>query len=350
MIENTIHIGPAFAGGMGSVIQGYIKLFGLPKENAWNSYKNSFIKSLPCLFAICFKILFKKQKDIICYHLHLASDGSILRKLIVALCLKLSHKKFIVHIHGAKFQEHYSQRLLVKLLVKLSDAVVCITEQMKNFIEKENLRSRIFVIPNFCETIAENPVDLEKHENPVKIVFAGLYGQRKGIYDLLAAFEKANFSVLVQLDLYGDGEVDKVWNIAKKSAKKTCINVNGWTEHCEYLKKLPDYDFLVLPSYSETFGLSLAEAMGFGIPVASTFAGAIPEVVKNNETGLLVDVGNIEQLTLALEKLANNLELRIELGKNAWKDIKERFSPEIVLGKLEDMYSSIIKKEVLGNA
>ena len=338
MIEKTIHIGPAFDGGMGSVIQGYIKLFGLPKENVWNSYNNGFIKSLPRLLAICFRILFKKQKSIICYHIHLADDGSIPRKLIIALCLKLRNKKFIVHLHGSKFQKKYFQKLLVKLLVRLSDAVVCITEQMRNFLEKENLRCRIFIVPNFCETIAENPVDLKKHENPIKIIFAGRYLQRKGIYDLLAAFEKANFDVPVQLDLFGDGEVEKVEEIVSKSLKKNLIIVNGWTDHSEYIKKLPDYDFLVLPSYAEVFPMSILEAMGFGIPVVSTYAGGISEMVENGKSGILFDAGNIEELTSALEKLTIDKNMKIELGKNAWKDAKTKYSPEIVLRKLEDVY------------
>ena len=346
MIEKTIHIGPIFDGGIGSVVQGYIRLFGLPKENAWNSYKNGFVKSLPCLFEICLKILFKKQKDIVCYHIHLASDGSILRKLIVALCLKLRNKKFIVHLHGSKFQEHYLKRALIRILAKMllraSNGIICITAQMRTFLEEKiPIKDNVFVIPNFCETIAETPVNLNEHGEPIKIVFAGRYGQRKGVYDLLAAFEKANFDVAVQLDLYGDGEVEKVRRIVENSAKKACINVSGWVEHNEYLNKLPNYDFLVLPSYAETFGLSLVEAMGLGIPVVSTFAGAIPEVVKNGETGLLVATGDVAALAQAMEKLVRDKNLRIELGENAWKDVKERFSPDIVLKKLESIYGNI---------
>jgi glycosyltransferase involved in cell wall biosynthesis len=348
MIEKTIHIGPVFDGGIGSVVQGYIKRFGLPKENAWNSYKNGFVKSLPCLFAICFRVLFRKQKNVVCYHIHLANSGSILRKLAIALCLKLKNKKIIIHLHGSEFQKHYTQKILarvsVKILVRISDTVICITGQMKDFIEKENLKCRIFVIPNFCETIAENPVDLENRNGEIHIVYAGRYGKRKGVYNLLDAFEKTKFDVPVSLDLYGDGEVEKVKDVVKKSAKKGLITVNGWTEHGEYIKKLPNYDFLVLPSNAETFGLVLVEAMGFGIPVISTYAEAIPEVVKNGETGLLVNAGDVSGLARAMEKLAGDRNLRVNLGKNAWMDVRERFSPDRVLNLLEEMYKMVEKK------
>jgi len=343
MIEKTIHIGPIFEGGMGSVVQSYIRLLGLPRENAWNSYKSGFVKSLSRLFAICLKILFKNQKNIVCYHIHLASNGSILRKLVIALCLKLKNRKTIIHLHGAEFQEYYIQRILVRMLARISNAIVCITEQMKNFIEKENLKCRIFVIPNLCEAIAENPVNLGNRNEEVCIVYAGRYSKRKGIYDLLEAFEIAKFDIPVRLNLYGDGEVEKVKEIAKKSAKKDLITINGWIEHNEYIKKLPSYDFLVLPSYGETFGLVLVEAMGFGIPVISTYAGAIPEVVKNGETGLLVNAGDVSDLAQTMEKLAGDKDLRINLGKNAWMDVRERFSSDRVLNLLEEMYKAMEK-------
>jgi len=338
MIEKTIQIGPVYSSGIGSVIKGYIKLYGLPQNNVWNSYRNGFVKSLPCLFAICFRILFKKQKNIICYHIHLASDGSIIRKLIISLCLKIRNKKFLIHIHGSKFQEHRSQILLVKQILKLSDAVICITEQMKNFLEKENLKCEKIIIPNFCETIQENLVYLKKHENLIKIVFVGKFWQRKGVYDLITAFEKSSFNVPVQLDLYGAGEIEKVREIAYNSAKKDCINVIGWIEHADYLKKLSDYDLLVLPSYAEVFPMSILEAMGLGIPIISTFAGGVPEMIENGKNGILFEAGNVEILKNALEKIVNDKNLRFELGNNAWKVAKEKFSPEIIFEKLEDTY------------
>jgi len=345
MIEKTIHIGPVFDGGMGSVIQGYIKLFGLPEENAWNSHKENFVKSLPCLFSICTKILFSPPKKIICFHIHLSERGSVIRKFIIGSCLKLTNKKFLIHLHGADFQKEFLKtaftRALTKMLIKMSNAIICITEDMKIFIEKEKLKCRIFVIPNLCETIAKCPVDLENRDKKVCIVYAGRYGERKGIYDLLAAFEKANFNVPVHLDLYGDGEVEKVKEIVAKSAKKHLITVNGWTEHSEYIKNLPEYDFLILPSYAEVFPMSILESMGLGIPVVSTYAGGIPEMIENNKTGILFEAGNIEKLTSILEKFTDDKNLRIELGRNAWKDVKARFSPEIILEKLNDIYENI---------
>jgi len=334
-MENIIHICTTSSGGMSTVVNGYIRLFGLPRKNYWSSHSGSFLVSVFKTIIICIKILFDSHKI---YHLHTAKKGSILRKFFISIFIRFKKKKYIVHLHAGQSKElilkSKLERKFTENLLRNSNAIICITKDMECFItEKMQIKDNVFVVPNFCEIISEKPVDLAHHIEPVKIVYCGTFVKNKGIFDLVKAFEKAKFEYPVTLDLFGNGIVPKI--------EKRNINVRGWVEHDEYLKLLPNYDFLALPSKYETFGLAYVEAMGFGLPVIGTFGPAIPEIVKNNETGLLIEFGNIEQLTEALEKLANNLELRIELGKNAWEDVKNRFSPQIVLKKLEEVYNDL---------
>jgi len=332
MIENIIHICTSSSGGMSTVVNGYIKLFGLPKENYWSSHNGNFIVSIFKTILISIRILFDSHKI---YHLHTAKRGSILRKFFISIFIRIKRKKYIVHLHAGQSKElllkSKLERKITKNLLKNSSAIICITKDMECFLAQNmQIEDNVFVVPNVCETISKKIVNLAHHKKPVKIVYCGTFVKTKGIFDLIEAFEKAKFEYPVTLDLFGNGITPKI--------EEKNINVRGWVEHDEYLKLLPNYDFLALPSKYETFGLAYVEAMGLGLPVIGTFGPAIPEIVKNNETGLLVDFGNIEQLTIALEKLANNLELRIELGKNAWEDVKNRFSPQIVLKKLEEVY------------
>jgi len=335
MIENVIHICTTSPGGMSTVVNGYVKLFGLPRENYWNSHSGNFITSIFKTILICIKILFDSHKI---YHLHTAKRGSVLRKFFISIFIRLKGKKYIAHIHAREFKElilnSKFERKFAKNLLQHSSAIICITKDMECFLAQNmQIKDNVFIVPNFCETIMEKPVDFTHHREPVKIVYCGTFIKSKGIFDLVKAFERAKFEYPTTLDLFGNGIVPKI--------EKKNINVRGWVEHDEYLKLLPNYDFLALPSKYETFGLAYVEAMGSGLPVIGTFGPAIPEIVKNNKTGLLVEFGNTEQLAMALGKLANNVKLRIELGKNAWEDVKNRFSPQIVLKKLEEVYKSI---------
>ena len=67
----------------------------------------------------------------------------------------------------------------------------------------------------------------------------------------------------------------------------------------------------------------MVEALASGLPTLSTYHAGIPEVVKNNENGLLVEEGNVEQLTENLVKLIDDIELRKRLGTTAMEKAKE---------------------------
>jgi glycosyltransferase involved in cell wall biosynthesis len=342
MIEQTIHIGPVkTTGGMQSVILGYQKLFGLPSQNCWASH--SFVDFL----MVCLKIFFENNKNILCYHLHTSEKGSIVRKYIISRLIVFRKQKYILHLHGRFFQTWYLRlpnlfKTAICNLFKTASAITCIDDTMKQYvINSMHIIKNIYVIPNFCESIIEKPIDFATHKEPVRIVFCGTFVSTKGVFDLIAAFEKCNFNVATQLDMYGNGNPIETKTAAENCLKKNDIRVLGWINHSEYLQKLSSYDLLVLPSYTETFGLGLVEAMGFGIPVISTFAGAIPNVVENKSDGLLVQVGDIKALAHALETLVNDKMLRIQMGKNAWNHVKEKFSPMRVGSLLELMYANV---------
>ena len=94
------------------------------------------------------------------------------------------------------------------------------------------------------------------------------------------------------------------------------IEILGWVDRRTVRKKLQAADALVLPSYSEGLPMSLLEAMGSGLAVLTTPVGGIPEIVKNNENGLLVEPGNVPELQHALERLTDKA-LRRSLGDAA---------------------------------
>ncbi|MCF0216401.1 MAG: glycosyltransferase [Fibrobacteraceae bacterium] len=350
MIENVRHIGPALyvQGGISSVLVSYKKLFGIPESNFIASYNGSFVKSLPVLFFVCLKLLLCPEKNVACYQIHTSFNGSFLRKFIISLCLRFRGKKYIAHIHGSLFKEFCCKapnilKCCIRSYFLHSQMVICITPDMREFMDEfvGKGRCRFVVVPNPCQTIAEKPIDLASHEKPVKIVFSGRFGHRKGVYDLIQAFSLAEFNVPVEMYLFGDGEFDKVRSVAEASSRKEKIHVSGWLTHGEYLKRLVEFDLLVLPSYAETFGMSLVEAMGLGIPVISTFSGGVPYVVENGQDGFLIDAGDVQSLAEKLKILADDDSLRIEMGKTAWKSCKTKFTGDVVLNLLEEYYQKM---------
>ena len=84
-------------------------------------------------------------------------------------------------------------------------------------------------------------------------------------------------------------------------------------------------DVFVLPSYSETFGLVLIEAMAMQKPVVATSAGGVPEIVENGWDGILVPPRDEEALAKAIGLLLKNSTLRVSLSRHAREDVRKRF-------------------------
>lgn len=349
MIEKICHIGPALfvQGGISSVLVSYKKLFNLPDENFVASYNGSFVKSLPKLFLLCLRLLVCPPKKFEFFQIHTSSYGSFFRKYLISRCLRLRGKKYTCHIHGSLFDKFcdgasWFVKWMLKDYFTHSEKIFILSSEMKDIVKSVSPSSENFVVvPNPGESIADVPEDLSLHTEPVKVIFSGRFGKRKGVYDLIEAFGKASFAVPVELYLFGDGEVEKVRDCVEKSSKKDLIRVSPWMKHGEYIQQLPKYDLLVLPSYAERFSMSLVEALGFGLPVISTFVGGTAEVVEDGVCGLLVQPGDIDALRVSLETLVNDRNKRIDMGVAGWKRASGQFTGKVVLEKLISAYSEL---------
>ena len=98
----------------------------------------------------------------------------------------------------------------------------------------------------------------------------------------------------------------------------------------------------IVPSIKDYTPVTLIEAQALGKPVISTNTGAIPEIVKNNETGLLVKPEDPESLALAIKRLLFNEEERLVMGNKAKDWISQNFSLSDVVNKLEKLYFDCI--------
>ncbi len=108
----------------------------------------------------------------------------------------------------------------------------------------------------------------------------------------------------------------------------------------EYLQAA---DLSLYTSESESFCLSILEAMFFGCPSVATDVGGIPEVVAHDRTGLLVPFGDAKKLTEAVEKLIEDKALREKLGETAQQEAQKVFSAEAIIPQYELLYRRLLK-------
>ncbi len=106
---------------------------------------------------------------------------------------------------------------------------------------------------------------------------------------------------------------------------------------------LPELDLFLFTSANEGLGTTLLDAFACKVPVVSTNAGGIPEIVKNNVTGILAGVKQPSELAEAVEIVLNNSELKLRLVKNAFAEVQE-FSAEIMALKTIEIYKDSVEK------
>ena len=103
-------------------------------------------------------------------------------------------------------------------------------------------------------------------------------------------------------------------------------------------------DILVVPScWGEPFGLINIEAGAAGIPVVATRDGGIPEIIRDGDNGLLVDVGDEPALAAAVRRLADSPDLRRRMGRRAREIVEKRYTTAPVR-QLEQLYLRLLKR------
>lgn len=107
------------------------------------------------------------------------------------------------------------------------------------------------------------------------------------------------------------------------------------------MKLMPDLDLIILPTYEETFGLVVAESMLMGTPVIGSNAGGVPEIISDNNNGLLFESRNYESLSQKIISIYQSEELRIKLSNNAKIFANEEYSYQKHFSKLTNILQKL---------
>jgi glycosyltransferase involved in cell wall biosynthesis len=190
------------------------------------------------------------------------------------------------------------------------------------------------------------PADNVRHtlgiaENELVVATAGSLIARKGHDILIAAFNSAlKKRAGLHLLIMGDGP--------ERSALEKLARDYGIPQYVHFLGQVDDVgsvykaaDIFALASRGDSFGLVLAEAGYVGLPVLATNVGGIPEVVINENTGLLVEPDSIEDFATALNRLIDQPHLRARLGKAAAEHVSRAFTLQKMAHQFEDVYSCL---------
>jgi len=174
----------------------------------------------------------------------------------------------------------------------------------------------------------QRPTPRQRHEGPVKILFVGADLKRKGGLLLLEAFRPLR-PLGVELHVVTKDRV---------VPEPGVFVYHDMQPNSQALKDLYHRcDIFALPTFGDTQPLVLSEAGAAGMAVLSTDVAAIPEIVRNNETGLIVPAGDTAAISEALRRLAASPDLRMRLAERAMAHVNREYDAEKNSGRLLDL-------------
>ena len=167
--------------------------------------------------------------------------------------------------------------------------------------------------------------DNKKDNGLLHLLFVGGNCGRKGLLYAIQAIKRLNRRDL-RLDIVGDLNKEKRYsdyliNFVNDNNLHDLIKFRGRVDKETLESYWKNADIFLFPTLFEGFGIALAEAMSYQLPIISTNVSAIPELVKDGENGILVPPEDPDSLARAIEKLADNSYLRKKMGKNGYRKI-----------------------------
>lgn len=282
-------------------------------------------------------------------HIHSSFGASFYRKLPFIILASWAKKPVINHLHGADFDVFYrnapqSQKAKIRKAYAKCSVLVALSDEWKQNIGEIVPSDKIVVIENYSTLHVNDVAERMQKPNAYQILFLGFIGQRKGCYDIPAVVEKVT-TILPEAKfiLAGSGEIEHVRGKILPRLQN-CVKFPGWVRGKEKEELIHESDIFFLPSYNEGMPMSVLDAMGYGMPVVSTRVGGIPKIVREKQNGYLFEPGDTEGMAQAIIRILQEDELRRQLGAGSADIVRNEYSLERHIEKVEAMYQSIFLK------
>ncbi|MHB8624644.1 MAG: glycosyltransferase [Aggregatilineales bacterium] len=194
----------------------------------------------------------------------------------------------------------------------------------------------------FGKVLSDNFIDYNPHlKKQTTFLFIGRFDPIKGLDLLLPAFARAQQKAPhIMLALAGDGSDDyKAWlnAVIKQLGIEQHVLFLGFLTGDAKWRALQSCDVFVLPSYSESFGVAVVEAMAAGKPVIISDQVAIQDTILAAQAGLVVTC-NTDELTEKILQMAINSNLREKMGIRGRHLVEEKFTLYRLVEQLKRQY------------
>jgi len=243
--------------------------------------------------------------------------------------------------------------LLDLLLIRFAKKVVTVSDEIAIKLHQWGVSSQKIIV-------IDNGIDLQrfsnqkrnnllkeyfgiKEESKVIGTIARLTKEKGHIYLIEAAKNIVSGFPGTKFLFVGDGsERERLEKRVMQLGLKDKVIFTG--QRNDVIDILSFLDIFVLPSITEGLPIALLEALASRLPVVATSVGAVPKVIIDRETGLLIEPGSPESLRGAISELLSNQERARQFGNQAYRKVEKEFSAKSMAEHYFDFYSKILSE------
>lgn len=228
----------------------------------------------------------------------------------------------------------------------MTDKIIILSLRQKKLYMKFVIEDKLSVIHNVTNyKIFQNQSKRKLSEtNIIKVLFiGGEEAKRKGIYDIIKAIPIVvnKYGENILFIFLGRCNTNKLRDICKINNIQKYVDFKGYVKESVKIKIMNSSDIFVLPSYAEGLPISILEAMAAGLPIISTPVGSIPDVIKEEVHGYLIDPGDYYTLANRIILLAEDSRLRSNMRKINKNTILIKYDINLLVNKISELYNAL---------
>ena len=255
-------------------------------------------------------------------------------------------KMFWEYFPRLKNNKYFRKRYLniVKTVIDECDSIILLSDfALKNFLHR---------FPQYAEKAAvisngiynnHHKIEHQFSNNQINVLTVGTVSFRKGhdlIIDALSQMEEYQRK-LFNFTWVGDGTI--LPSLKEKSKKLKLTNINFAGSQSDVREFLKHADLFLLPSRNEGLPMAIIEALGYGLPIISTNVGGIPELVKNNFNGWLINPSSGDLANALIDAARRRDEMQV-FGTNSKRIFIEKYSLETMVDKYDLVFEKVLTK------
>ena len=298
----------------------------------FNPYRTLFPPSLLLLGRFCRAGLIHTTPDYAFFHVRrnipliLTFHGYVLDRFM------LDYSSALQNVHCQT-----DLKIFTKLAVRKADIITAVSRFTANLVRQDmELADSIKVIYNGVDHALFTP-HKAKHKmqtNKINVLFCGKLTRRKGAHYLIPIAERLDRNININ---YTSG-----LRFSGMLADHSQLQCLGAVPYHEMPTVYQNADILLFPTVREGLSLAALEAMSCGLPVVATDCSSLPELIDEGKGGFLCQLGDVDAFADRIHLLAENPQLRREMGDYNRAKVEKMFTIDRMVGQYQELFEEVL--------